>query len=215
MMPRNRFAVILVATIVVGLAALSIPRAAVLRAMGNALVATDALTPVDVIVVAADTFEAGALDAADLVAQHVASRVAVFTIAPRGETPRRGKPYCGKISRTEWMVSLLSTRGIPVVRIPTPVSGTTDSVPVLVDWATAHDVRFGSACDRTRPFTPAASRGRTGTHEQGHHHPGAANPLLAVRRGQWWQSREGRSTFGKEFPKLVADAALHPWSYVF
>jgi hypothetical protein len=214
-MSRNRFAVMLVATIVVGLAALSFPRAAILRAMGNALVATDALTPVDVIVVAADTFEAGALDAADLVAQHVASRVAVFTIAPRGETPQEGNPIVRKISRTEWMVSLLSTRGIPVIRIPTPVSGTTDSVPVLVDWATAHDVRsvlLVTAPDHSRRLRHVVERERTSR---------AITILVRPTRysrfdaDRWWQSRDGRSTFGKEFPKLVADAALHPWSYVF
>jgi hypothetical protein len=213
-MPRNRFAVLLSATIVVALAALSI-HASVLRAMGNALVAADALTPVDVIVVAADTFEAGALDAADLVAQHVAPRVAVFTIAPRGGTRQDGNQAVRKISRTDWMVSFLGARGIPVIRIPTAVSGTTDSVPVLLDWAIAHDVRSAllvTAPDHSRRLRHVVERERTSRGVTILVRPTRYSQFNADR---WWQSRDGLSTFGKEFPKLVADAALHPWSYMF
>src|SRR5262245_12439635 len=127
-MPRNRLATS-VAVLIIAAVAVSVFHAAMLQVMGNALVASDTLRPVDVIVVAADAFEAGALEAGDLVEQHIAPRVAVFTIGPPPDLTRKESTHAAaKISRTDRMVSSLNGRGVAVVRIPAPVSGTTESV---------------------------------------------------------------------------------------
>src|SRR5215813_8252770 len=76
--------------VVVALAAATIVlvsslREPVLRAAGWALVVNEPIAAADIIVVSLDSGGAGALEAADLVQNGIATRVAVFTDPPGGE----------------------------------------------------------------------------------------------------------------------------------
>src|SRR5262245_19549758 len=71
-------------------------RESVLRTAGWALVVTEPVAPADIIVISLDSGGAGALEAADLVKNGIATRVAVFVDPPSGddlEFIRRGLPY--------------------------------------------------------------------------------------------------------------------------
>src|SRR3954451_18730497 len=71
-------------------------RQSVLRAAGWALVSNEPVAPADIIVLSLASGGAGALEAADLVKDGIATRVAVFTDPPSGddhEFIRRGLPY--------------------------------------------------------------------------------------------------------------------------
>src|SRR6202040_3308255 len=85
-----------VALAAAGIVAIPSVRQPVLRAAGWALVVTEPVVPADVIVVSPDSGGAGALEAADLVQNGIATRVAIFTDPPSGEDHefiRRGLPY--------------------------------------------------------------------------------------------------------------------------
>ncbi len=88
----------LVAVALAAAATLAIPsvREPLMRAAGRVLVVNEPVAPADIIVLAPDSGGAGALQAADLVHDGIATRVAVFTDPPSGEDLefiRRGLPY--------------------------------------------------------------------------------------------------------------------------
>ena len=71
-------------------------RTTILTTLGHGLVVDERIETADVIVVASDTDGAGTLEAADLIHQGVASRVAIFSDPPDGidaEFNRRGIPW--------------------------------------------------------------------------------------------------------------------------
>lgn len=188
-------------------------RTSLLRAMGRFLVASDPLPRADVIVLSVDSDGAGVLEATDLVHEHVADRVALFTDPPDSvdrEFLRRGVAYHNAAAVS---VSQLNELGVHAVElIPRSVTGTGDESSDLPRWCSERHygtVVFVSTIDhshRTARVLTRATRGRG----------------LEVRvRGSrysdfdpdaWWKSRRGIRTEIIESEKLLVDMLLHPFS---
>ena len=205
---------VLIAVAVLLIAGLLEP-APVLRTVGSALVSADGLQHADVIAIAVDAFDDGALEAGDLVASGIAERVAVFRLEETGvqqELRRRGlKP----MTETDHAIATLRTVGVTAIdEIPKPVSGTTDSIPALVEWARGqgvHAIVLITSADHSRRVTHVVARTA----------PSSIRIIVRPTRysafapDDWWRSRDGLRRFGEELPKLLLDATLHPVSYVF
>src|SRR6516162_4245148 len=125
--------VVLICAVVSALV-LSLPgvRHTLLRAAGWALVANDARRPVDVIVVAVDNYQAGVLEAVDLVHEGVSTQVAVFE-DPASFTDRefakRGVPYYDAAALAVQQLHALGISSVEV--IPRGVAGTRDEAGLL------------------------------------------------------------------------------------
>src|ERR1700719_3395665 len=109
---RPRWAPILGVVALGAAAIVAVPsiREPVLRAAGWALVVNEPVAPSEIIVVSIDSGGAGALEAADLVQNGIATRVAVFSDPPSGEDHefiRRGLPYedasARQIRQLKWL----------------------------------------------------------------------------------------------------------------
>ena len=188
-------------------------RTAALRAMGRFLVATDRLQHADVIVLSVDSAGAGVLEAADLVHDHVADRVALFADPPDAvdrEFLRRGVSYHNAAAVS---ASQLHDLGISAVEvIPLTVAGTVDESRNLASWCAEHRYRtvvFVSTLDHSRRAARILARATRG------------RALAVSVRGSrysdfdpdaWWQSRTGVRTEIIESEKLLADIVLHPLS---
>jgi hypothetical protein len=198
---------------VVSAIAISPVRTSLLRAAGRFLVAADPLQRADVIVLSVDSDGAGVLEAADLVHEQVASRVALFADPPDAvdrEFLRRGVAYHNAAAVS---VGQLHDLGIDAVEvIPRTVTGTNDESRDLAAWCSEHGYRaviFVSTVDhsrRTARMLARATRGRA--------------LKLSVRGSRysafdpdaWWESRTGVRTEVVESEKLVVDMLLHPLS---
>src|SRR6185503_7963626 len=96
---RRGSTVALVAVVLACACALAVPavRSPALQLAGRALVASDPIEPVDMIVVGSEAGGAGVLEAADLQRSGFATRIAVFTDPPDADVDRefirRGVPY--------------------------------------------------------------------------------------------------------------------------
>jgi hypothetical protein len=200
----------LVVLLTIGFAA----RAPLLRSVGRLLVADDPPGRADVIVVAVDAGEAGALEAADLVAAGVSSRVAVFAtpddradaeFVRRGLTPSNDGAYA--VRRLE-LLGVASAELIPI-----RVEGSTEQPPALDRWC-AERGPFASALvvtnrDHSRRVRRVMRRGAV-TH----------CGRVSVRGSRysdfdpqdWWQERSKTRTFFEETAKLLVDVAMHPFS---
>jgi len=188
-------------------------RSALLRGMGRSLVSTDSLQHADVIVLSVDSDGAGVLEAADLVHEHVAERVALFADPPDAmdrEFMRRGVAYHNAASVS---VEQLHDLGIAVVEvIPRSVAGTVDESRDLAAWCAErryHSVVFVSTIDHSRRTARVLARATQG------------RDLIVRVRGSrysdfdpdaWWQTRTGVRTEIIESEKLLADLLLHPLS---
>ena len=136
--------------ILVGVAALAailivaVPsvREPILRNAGWALVVDEPVTPADIIVMTADSYGAGALEAADLVQSGIATRVAVFAAPPTGddrEFIRRGLPYEDGAAR---QIRQLRSLGVTdVLQIPVTEAGTEAENQMLPAWCDRHQFR--------------------------------------------------------------------------
>ena len=170
--------------LLLGLAALSLValRSPILQGAGEALVARDPLVASDVIVVAADTGPAGVLEAADLVQERVAVRVALFADPPSPadrEFLRRGLPYEDATARSVRQLEWLGVRAVEV--IPRAVAGSQDEARLLPDWCARQRVRsvvLVSTADHSRRLRRMVRRTMNG-------HPTArvraSDALLRVR----------------------------------
>jgi len=197
-------------------AAFAVPaaRTPILRSLGWMLVAEDPVRPADAIVITIEGGGAAVLEAADLVHQGYAPRVAVFQDPPTDsvdrEFVRRGVPYEDGAARLTRLLKLL---GVPnVQQIPRAVAGTEDEGRVLPIWAADEHLRsiivVGTAdhSRRLRRVLHRAFDGRATT--------------ITVRYGQhstfdpdvWWHSRSGVRTEIMEFEKLLFDLVRHPLS---
>ena len=209
-MPGPRALLLLLALAALSLVAL---RGPILRGAGEALVARDPLVPSDVIVVAADTGPAGVLEAADLVQERVAVRVALFADPPNPadrEFLRRGLPYEDATARSVRQLQWLGVQAVEV--IPRAVSGSEDEARLLPDWCERRGVRsvvLVSTADHSRRLRRMVRRTMNG------------HPTRVVVRptrysefdpAQWWWSRDGVRTEVIELQKLLLDIALHPAS---
>jgi len=206
-----------VAVIVIALAAAIIaltPSLAgtILRAAGRALVLSEPVAPVDLIVIANDSGGAGVLQAADLVRQGIAARVAVFTDPPSGEDLefiRRGLPYEDLAAR---QVRQLGWLGITdVVKIPRAEAGSEGEGAVLGSWSDQYAIRlivFVAASDHSRRIRRVLDRAMRGhaarVTVQAEHYSG-------FDPERWWETRTGLRRGIIEFEKLVLDFVLHPF----
>ncbi|WP_284421289.1 MULTISPECIES: hypothetical protein [unclassified Bradyrhizobium] len=212
---RPRWGLALVATTLAAVAVAAAPSVAkpVLRAAGHALVLSELAAPADIIVIATDSGGAGVLQAADLVHDGIARRVAVFTDPPSGEDLefiRRGLPYDDMAAR---QIRQLGSLGIAdVVTIPREEAGSRGEGEVLAAWSDQHAIRaivFVAASDHSRRIRRVLDRNM-----KGH---GARVTVQAERYSGfdpecWWQTRRGTRTAIIELEKLALDIVMHPLS---
>jgi hypothetical protein len=210
---QPRRAPILVVAALAAAAMVAVPAAwkPVLRAAGWALVVNEPVTPADIIVVSLDSGGAGALEAADLVQNGIATRVAVFTDPPSGEDHefiRRGLPYEDAGAR---QIRQLGWLGVTdVVQIPTTQAGTEGEGQVLPQWCDQHQFRsivFVAARDHSRRLRRVLDRVMKG-------HPTRvtirAESYSSFDPDRWWETRGGIRIGIVEMQKLMFDAVLHP-----
>jgi hypothetical protein len=174
-----------------------------LRAVGEALVVDEPVQNADVIVIAADALEEGVMEAAALANNGIAPRVAVFTF---GSRPRRGP--------TARAVAALNRYGVAVVeQIPTPVTGTTDSVPVLLAWCRLrgfHTVVMIATSDHSRRVRRVLDR-TIGDSRDVRVGVRVARPFT-LSPDEWWVHGGEIYRVMVEVPKLLVDVARHPRS---
>lgn len=188
-------------------------RISLLRAMGRFLITTDQLQHADVIILSVDSDGAGVLEAADLVHEHVADRVALFADPPDDvdrEFLRRGVTYHNAAAVSERQLHELGVDAVEV--ISRTVAGTDDESRDLAAWCTPHGystVIFVSTTDhsrRTARMLTRATRGR------GLKLAVLASPYSDFNPDAWWKSRNGVRTEIIESEKLLLDMLMHPLS---
>jgi hypothetical protein len=214
---RLRLASILVVVAALAAAAIvAVPsvRELVLRNAGWALVINEPVAPADIIVISADSYGAGALEAADLVQSGIAMRVAVFAAPPSGddrEFIRRKLPYEDGAAR---QIRQLRSLGVTdVVQIPVIEAGTEAENQVLPAWCDQHQFRsivFVAAKDHSRRLRRVLDRAMKG-------HPTHVTVRAARYSNfdpdRWWETRAGVRTGIIELQKLVLEVVLHPLSF--
>ena len=200
---------------VAGIVAVSSFREPVLRAAGWALVVNDPVEPADVIVVSLNSGGAGVLEAADIVKDGIATRVAVFTDPPSGyddyEFIRRGLPYEDRGAR---QIRQLRWLGVTdVMQIPGTEAGTTGEGQVLPAWCDQHQFRsvvFVAARDHSRRWRRVLNRVMKGHPTRVMVQPARYSSFEPDR---WWETRDGVRTEIVELQKLVLEVVLHPLSF--
>jgi uncharacterized SAM-binding protein YcdF (DUF218 family) len=211
--PRTIILICAVSCAILAALALSLPgvRHKLLRAAGWALVANDAKRPVDVIVVGVDDYGAGALEAADLVKEGVATRVAVFEDAPDStdrEFMKRGVPHYDAAALAVQQLNALGITSVTV--IPRTASGTNEEATLLPKWCSEngyHSMLMVTSADhsyRVRRILQRAMRGS-----------GIDITVRSSRYSKfdpdgWWHSRMGVRTELVEAEKLLLDLVTHP-----
>jgi hypothetical protein len=184
-----------------------------LRSVGWALVAAEPIGAADAIVVALSSGGAGALEAADLVQDGIAKRVAVFVDPPGGddfEFIRRGLPY------DDWGATqsrqLRSLGVTDIVQIPKVVAGVEGQGDVLPQWCEQNGLRsvvFVTDRGHSRRMQRVLNRIMNGHPIRLTVHPARYSDFDPDR---WWQTRGGVRTLVIELQKLVLDVVLHPLS---
>jgi hypothetical protein len=177
------------------------------------LIVNDPIEPADAIVVSVASDGAGVLEAADLVHNGVATRVAVFSEPPdtvEREFIRRGIPYENVAVRS---VRQLRALGLDTVDlIPAYVAGSEDEGPALVNWCDQHRFRsivVVSTSDHSRRLHRVLHRSM-----EGH----LTKVMVRSARysvfdpDRWWQSHVGIRTEVAELEKLLRDVVRHPIS---
>jgi hypothetical protein len=213
---RPRWRAVLMVVAVAAAAIVAVPSIGkpVLRAAGRMLIVSEPVAPADIIVIAADSGGAGALQAADFVHAGVATRVAVFTDPPSGEDLefiRRGLPYEDLAAR---QIRQLGWLGVTdVVQIPRNEAGSEGESQILAPWCEQHEIRSAVlvvARDHSRRIRRVLNRDMKG-------HPTRvmvqAERYSSFDPDRWWETRTGVRTEIIEFEKLVLDVVLHPMSF--
>jgi hypothetical protein len=185
-------------------------RDAFFRAIGHALVIDEPLTRSDTLLVPTWTSSAGALEAADLIQQGMASNVAVWfdtqTEATK-ELRRRGIPYEIPI------VAVLKSLNVPGLNVvTTDGNGTTFETQVLPLWCAQNHFRsviIVSTPEHSRRLRRLLNRSMRAS---------PTKTIVRVTRysdfdpDRWWKSRTGARDELMELQKLLLDVALHPFS---
>ena len=209
-----RWAPILMVIALGAAAVLAVPsiREPVLRAAGWALVVNEPVAPSEIIIVSIDSGGAGALEAADLVQNGIATRVAVFSDPPSGEDHefvRRGLPYedagARQIRQLRWL-------GVTdVLQIPRTEAGTEGEGLVLPPWCDQHELRsivFVVSRDHSRRIRRVLNRIMKGHRTRVMVQPARYSSFDPDR---WWQTRSGIRIETVELQKLALDFILHPF----
>ena len=213
---RPRWTLTLGVVAVAAAVAIAVPfiREPVLRAAGWALVISEPLVPADIIVISLDSGGAGALEAADLVRDRVATRVAVFSDPPSGEDLefiRRGLPYEDAAAR---QIRQLGSLGVTdVERIPRGDAATEGEAQVLPQWCDQHQLRsivFVTTRDHSRRTRRVLDRAMKGHLTRVVVHP---SPYSSFDPDRWWQTRSSIRTEIVELQKLVLEIVLHAFSF--
>jgi hypothetical protein len=204
-------AIALIAVVVVTAGVFRVP---LLRAAGWALVVEEPVRPADVIVIASASGGAGALEAADLVQDGVAGRVAVFMDPPSGEDfefIRRGLPYEDGAAR---QVRQLQSLGVAnIIQIPRASDGTEEIGQILPAWCDEHklgSVVLVATTDHSRRLQRVVDRAMTG-HATCVTIRNARHSIFDPDR--WWETRAGMRTGIIELQKLALDFVRHPLSF--
>jgi uncharacterized SAM-binding protein YcdF (DUF218 family) len=188
-------------------------REPILQSAGRILVVEDRLQPADVIVVAVDAGAAGVLEAADLVHNGIAPRVALFDGPPSAadrELRRRGVPNEDGAAR-----AIRQLRGLGVTQIdeiPQQVTGTADQGRVLPDWCAQHNWRsvvVVTEADHSRRLHRVLQRAMKD------HQTSVtvrASRYSAFNPDSWWRTRSGVRSGIIELQKLLLDVVRHPIS---
>jgi hypothetical protein len=196
-------------------AALSITpwRHYLLRAAGHALVSADPRKTADVIVISTDADGEGVLEAADLVKEGLAPRVAVFSDPPDNvdrEFIRRGVPYFNAAAVS---IQQLHALGVAAVeQMPPTVTGTEDEGKELPRWCLEkgfHTIIFVSTADHSRRSRRVLGRS---THQTGLEVIVRPSRYSEFDPDAWWLSRGGIRTEIVESEKLLLDVLRHPFS---
>jgi hypothetical protein len=212
--PRWGATVILVAFAVAAIAAVFWIRKPILRAAGGLLVVSEPVAPADVIVIAADSAGAGALQAADLVRGGIATRVAVFADPPSGEDLefiRRSLPYEDSAARQVRQLGWLGVKD--VVQIDRDEAGSEGESQILGPWCDQHGVRsvvFVAARDHSRRIRRVLDRDMKGRTTRV---TVQAERYSTFDPDRWWETRTGIRTEIIELQKLVLDIVMHPMSF--
>jgi hypothetical protein len=216
--PRNTISgrmICLLTFATMAITAMAVPavRHSLLRTAGRALVLTDRKEPADIILIATDADGAGVLEAADLVREGVAARVALFSDPPDAidrEFVRRGVPYFNSAT-----VSIQQLRALGITsieEIPRPVSGTEDEGRVLPQWCSEngfHTIVFVSTADHSRRSHRVLDRAM-----RGHGIRVIVRPsrYSEFDPDTWWLTRGGIRIEIVESQKLLLDFLQHPLS---
>lgn len=203
---------LVILALMLAMSAVPAVRHSILRAAGHALVKSDPLSHADVIVIAADAGGAGVLEAADLVREGLATRIALFAHQPvpaDQELARRGAPTVDPTALTVQQLHALGVRAT-IEQIPGLVSGTTDEGAILGLWCREHSIRtlmFVSTPDHSRRARRVLNRALAhfGTRVLVH-----ASHYAEFNPDTWWQTRDGRRTELTESEKLLLDIVRHP-----
>jgi hypothetical protein len=213
---RRRWIAIVLAVALAGAASVFVPaiRTQVLRAAGWTLVIANApAEPADLIIVAVDADGAGVLEAADLVHEGVATRVAVFADPPDPmdrELIRRGVPYEDRAARSIQQLKALGIEGTE--QIPIAVAGTEDEGRVLPDWCDQRGLRsvvIVSSSEHSRRLRRVLHRSMKGRRTKVTVRPARYSTFNADR---WWTTRDGIRSAIVELEKLILDLVRHPLS---
>ncbi|MFP5228688.1 MAG: hypothetical protein ACLGXA_13785 [Acidobacteriota bacterium] len=194
--------------------ALPVTRNAALRAAARLLVTPQrSVHSADVIVVAIDAQGAGTLEAADLVHEGIASRVAVFDDPPTAsdrEFIRRGLPYDDRAAISVTQLHLL---GVPnVERVPRYTSGSEQEGLLLPGWCIQRGYRSLVLVTSTDHSRRLARIMRRATRDRGITVVVLASRYSNFDPDRWWTTRYGARTEIIEFEKLLLDVVRHPFS---
>jgi hypothetical protein len=212
--PRWGATLILVAIAATTVAAVPSVRKSILCMAGGWLVVNEPVAPADIIVIAADSGGAGALQAADLVRGGIATRVAVFTDPPSGEDIefiRRGLPYEDLAATQTRQLGWLGVTD--VVQIARNEAGSEGESQVLGPWCDQHGIRsvvFVAARDHSRRIRRVLDRDMKGRPTRV---TVQAERYSNFDPDSWWETRTGIRTEIIELQKLVFDIVLHPISF--
>ncbi len=210
-MRRHWIVIILAGLATVALVAVPASRAALLRGVGWGLVADDPIQHADAIVIANDAEAAGALEAADLVHEGIAPRVAVFrrpVSAAARVFAQRGLPYEDSAALATRELRELGVAAVE--QIPQRVTGTEDEGRILPEWCREQHYRvivFVSTPDhsrRSRRVLRRATRGQSVRIIVRYSHYASFDP------NAWWHTRNGVRTAITEYEKLLLDTLRHP-----
>jgi hypothetical protein len=187
-------------------------RVSILRAVGHVLIVDEPLRQANLIVVPGWTGDAGAIEAADLIRQGIATEVAVMLNPPDTsvrELVRRG--VLGA-SPADWTVSLLKRLGASSVTLIYCNDGTSAETTCLTAWLGSHDVH--SIVVVTLPDHARRLKRLLDRSSRGH----GITSIVHVTRysdfnpDSWWQTRAGLRTGIVESEKLLLDVAMHPFN---
>jgi hypothetical protein len=212
---RSRYRILTVLGAVVAVFAVcALLRRPILREAGRLLTFSDPVAAADIIVVTEwDATDGALLDAADLVQDGIASRVAILLTPPvpaDRELARRG---IHREPISVYLVGMLHSLGVKTVEIiPSTADGTGAEGEVLTAWCDERQFRsvvVVSSPDHSRRVRRVLNRWMR-------HHP----TRIAVHTARysdfdperWWETHNGIRWELEGMGKLIVDVALHPIS---